>query len=335
MGFNTMTLSKKIHLIGITLLFASYQVGASELGVPNTFSAGSSAVAADVNDNFTAVKGSVNDNNARLAALEAIILTLQAELAEVKANSALSLDSLVSVETDANGLQTVLFSGVNVQVVNGEHQMLSNGLGNLIVGYNFLASGNIAATEVCSKGGNVDQTSCENVGGIWAKDHRTGSHNLVGGRGNNYSLTGGIVFGRNNTINSRDSSLTGGSFNIASGFNSSVSGGSFNVASGSSSSVSGGEKSNASGINASVSGGMQNFAMGSHSSVSGGGFNRASGEKSSVSGGSANGSVGNYSSINGGAGNLAQGDYSTVSGGQSRSVIDIYDWAAGSLLEDL
>ena len=51
-------------------LLASYAATADELTTPNTFAAGEPAVAAEVNDNFIAVETAVNDNNARIAALE-------------------------------------------------------------------------------------------------------------------------------------------------------------------------------------------------------------------------------------------------------------------------
>ena len=45
-------------------------VSASELTIPNSFSAGTPAIAAEVNENFDAVAVAVNDNNARIAAME-------------------------------------------------------------------------------------------------------------------------------------------------------------------------------------------------------------------------------------------------------------------------
>jgi hypothetical protein len=51
-------------------LLASYAATADELTTPNTFAAGEPAVAADVNENFSAIETAVNDNNARIAAME-------------------------------------------------------------------------------------------------------------------------------------------------------------------------------------------------------------------------------------------------------------------------
>jgi hypothetical protein len=138
----------------------------------------------------------------------------------------------------------------------------SNGLGNLIVGYN---------------------ESRVVFGGT---DDRTGSHNVVVGEFNNFSSFGGLVVGGFNEISGQFASVSGGTANTASGFGSSVSGGSANTASGDFSSVSGGAGNTASGFFSSVSGGLNNKASGNIASVSGGDENTASGDVSSVSGGS-------------------------------------------------
>ncbi len=134
----------------------------------------------------------------------------------------------VSIEGD-----TMLFKGVNVQIVNGlDNTHTINGTGNLIVGYN----------ELRGEG-----------------DDRTGSHNIVIGKNNNYSAYGGLVVGYQNEISGEYSSVSGG-LNTASGFGSSVSGGYQNIASNSYSSVSGGFSNTASGNGSSVSGGSYNTA---------------------------------------------------------------------------
>lgn len=59
--------------LAIALSVASLPALASELAVPNTFTAGSRAVAADVNANFSAVQNAVNDNDARITTNESMI----------------------------------------------------------------------------------------------------------------------------------------------------------------------------------------------------------------------------------------------------------------------
>jgi hypothetical protein len=71
----------------------------------------------------------------RIVALEAALAATQAELAHLKNNSVLELDGRLKLARK-NGYATALFTGVNVQVVNGLGKTESlTGLGNLIVGY--------------------------------------------------------------------------------------------------------------------------------------------------------------------------------------------------------
>ena len=295
--------SLKLTRLGVLAVSAimSQSLYAGSVSIPNSFTAGEPAVAAEVNANFDAVKTAVDDNDSRIATLEATIASLQETVAaqattisnlqnnisSVQSNSVLALDGSLQLVTDINGYPTAQFTGVNVQVINGVDQYAANGVGNLIVGYNGIRFG---VDSVCSDGAyNTDQATCEANGGIWAANHKSGSHNLVGGVRNSYSSTGGLVFGSDNAINGAGAVVTGGYNNVASGSLSSV------------------------------SAGVNNTASELHSSVSGGASNIASGRGSSVSGG---------------AGNTASGDSSSVSGGQTRSATDLFDWAAGSLFED-
>lgn len=61
---------KNTHYITVAVaaLFISSTAWAGTLTIPNTFTAGSPAVAADVNANFTAGKTAVDDNNTRITA---------------------------------------------------------------------------------------------------------------------------------------------------------------------------------------------------------------------------------------------------------------------------
>jgi hypothetical protein len=143
----------------------------------------------------------------------------------------------------------VLFSGVNVRIVNGTgNTETTNRCGNLIVGYN--------------------ESRPDLLGG----DVRTGSHNIIVGQQNNYSSFGGLVAGFLNDSQAAYASVSGGNHNTASGNYSSVSGGNANFATGNSSSVSGGADNFAQGDASSVSGGVENAAQPSDASVSGGFF---------------------------------------------------------------
>lgn len=114
----------------------------------------------------------------------------------------LSHMSIVYLDDGAGGLaKTIRFSGVNVQLVNGLEATngnpsdpgsatitTTNGLGNLIVGYNELTG-----------------------------DLRTGSHNVVVGPYHSFSGFGGAVIGRDHTSSAAYASVTGGISNRASG----------------------------------------------------------------------------------------------------------------------
>lgn len=256
--------------------------------------------------------------------LEKRVAKLEEQLARITKNSVLALGGKLKL-TQVNGHKTALFTGVNVQVVNGLGKTDTvNGLGNLIVGYNtartavWMQSTKGDPYEICSNGAHDDATNCTADGGVWAVDHKSGSHNIVGGDRNAYSSFGGLVVGTENAINQSFATVTGGSNNLARGTNSSIGGGMQNTASGAESNVSGGAYNTASGGAGSVSGGNTNTASGMTSSASGGWGNTASGDESSVSGGSSN---------------TASGRTSSVSGGNGRNAPADDNWAAGNLLE--
>jgi hypothetical protein len=96
----------------------------------------------------------------------------------------------------------VVINGANLRIVNGlGDTRTTNGLGNLIVGYN------------------------DTRGGLVTDDIRTGSHNVVVGRQLNYGSFGGLVVGELNDILGQFASVSGGTGNRALGGYSSVSGG--------------------------------------------------------------------------------------------------------------
>jgi hypothetical protein len=202
------------------------------------------------------------------------------------------------------GANEVVITGANLRIVNGLGETdTTNGLGNLIVGYNELRQ--------------LPPSSCPPENQNLCKDTRTGSHNVVVGDGLNFSSFGGLVIGQFNEISGEFASVSGGADNTASGNYSSVSGGQRNTASGFAASVSGGHFNTASGFESSVSGGQSNTA-------SGGGF-------SSVSGGVGNTASGGFASVSGGRVNTASGDFASVSGGLQRTAPGRDNWAAGPL----
>lgn len=169
----------------------------------------------------------------RVTALEATVAQQQTVIAALQAK-------LAKVTVSADG-KDITLSGANLHIVNGlgsTDAKPSNGLGNLIIGYN------------------------ESRSLYHEADVRTGSHNLIVGSQNNYSSYAGICIGNYNTISAPFAAVSGGYENTASGFSGSVIGGSYNTASG---------------REASVSGGLGNTASGSLSCV-GGGYNVTDGQ---------------------------------------------------------
>jgi hypothetical protein len=172
----------------------------------------------------------------------------------------------VSLENEGRVLR---FSAVNVQVVDGSGDTDgdTNGLGNLIVGY------------------NEDAES--------ARD-RSGSHNLVVGSEHTFSSYGGFVAGLENAVTGPNSTVSGGVANEASAQGTSVSGGTQNRATAAGASVSGGDSNEASGVASSVAGGLGNRSSNVGASVGGGSDNEAGGLASSVSGGLGRAVSGNH-----------------------------------------
>jgi hypothetical protein len=256
--------NRKLFLLSLSLsvLFFSAATPGSELTIPNTFTAGTLARAAEVNANFNEVSTAVNDNNTRVAELETQNADLVARL-EVLENFIGQLQQSLSLETDNQGNPTVVFSGVNVHINNGENATATvNGLGNLVIGYDETRTG----VFVCSDGRYASQGVCENNGNVWAVSHKSGSHTLVIGPGHSYSQWGGLLAGYRNVVNGIAAAVSGGSDNQAGGAYSSVSGGGTNRASGANSSVSGGfiNITTAGADHASVSGGVLKLANGEY-----------------------------------------------------------------------
>jgi trimeric autotransporter adhesin len=205
------------------------------------------------------------------------------------------LPHITYVASGVGGKPTIEFSGVNVQIVNGEGKTASvNGEGNLVVGYD------------------------ENKEG---KHEQTGSHNLILGEEQTFTSYGGFLAGFSNSLTAPLASVTGGENNVAAHERDSVSGGDKNEANGIFAAwVGGGRGNRAIGSSASVSGGVGNIASGEFTSASGGNGNVASGTSASVSGGETNRASGAVSSITGGELSESIGQLSSVEGGLKNTV---------------
>lgn len=203
----------------------------------------------------------------------------------------------------------LVLTGVNLHLRNGLNRSdSSNGLGNLILGYN--------ETRPIPAGQPNPNA-------------KTGSHNLIIGPRHNYTAFGGIVGGYQNQI-SGPYACALGQLNEASGICAIVCGGELNVASATSATVSGGNTNHAEGINSSISGGQLNTASGENSSIQGGSLNEVGGRMASVAGGVRNRALGTASSISGGflCETAPAAQWSSVSGGRGIALTRLASWGA-------
>jgi hypothetical protein len=121
-------------------------------------------------------------------------------------------DKLVHITsaTTADGLNEVVISGANLRIVNGlRATRTTNGVGNLIIGYN--------EPRLPGRPPPGGPPSDPN--------NRTGSHNIIVGSGHNFSSFGGLVVGNSNEISGDFAAVSGGNLNTASGVLAAVSGG--------------------------------------------------------------------------------------------------------------
>jgi hypothetical protein len=233
----------------------------------------------------------------RVKKLEGKVATLETKAAASESKIAAleaTLKGVTRIESGIGGKPTIQFSGVNVQVVNGEGKTeTTNGEGNLVIGYD--------------------------LGVLEPEKTQAGSHNLVLGYAPTYTSWGGIVAGLDNKITGGYASVTGGAGNTASAQGASVSGGIKGTAFGEMASVTGGEENSAYYYDT-ASGGRHNLAganSGEWATVSGGEYNEA-GTNSWVGGGLRNHALGRFgvpgafNSIFGGKELTANGEFETL-----------------------
>ena len=178
--------------------------------------------------------------------------------------------SLVPVaERSSFGQDTWNLSGLNVRLDNGAGTTYgaSNGLGNLILGYNE------------SEGGHRDAE-----GNFMDGEVRVGSHNLVVGAGHTYGSNGSLLGGYNNSLFGQGSAILSGQASLVTGTWSAILGGLDNRATATNTCISGGHSNTASGDRASVSGGLLNISAGIATSILGGQYMQVSEQYETASG---------------------------------------------------
>jgi hypothetical protein len=291
---------------------------------------------ADLEATVAELEGDLADSDGTITDLEADVATLSAELSALSGNSVLALDGYVYLDDSVPQREKVVMEGVNLQVINGLGSTNSyNARGNIIIGYD---ESQPAHEAFCSLGQYTTEIDCVNNAEIWDSSLKIGSHNLVLGEGNNYTVAGGIVSGVRNVINGPYSNAVGGRENVSSAYSGTTVGGFRNaMANGANYSVMAGGAGNFSDqIDSFMAGGAQNQITGGGvgAAAIGGRFNILSGSSSVIAGGENNQASSLSAVVTGGNSNVASGERSTVSGGLQRSAVGEDDWVAGALFQD-
>ncbi len=192
----------------------------------------------------------------RISALETAQKTTTTAIASLTSNVTTlnTKTKYLTTGVDRNGYPASYFTACNVYIQDGLGSTSgmptdpidlglyhngplprTNGLGNLIIGYN-------EPQAFHAPGGTVT-------------GQYTGSHNLIVGAGNQYSSFGAIVGGQVNYSDAPYGSILNGYQDECSGSVSTITAGVYNLATGVLSSVGGGYNNSASGVNSTVSGG--------------------------------------------------------------------------------
>ena len=228
--------------------------------------------------------------------MQAQITALQSQVASLEASAVPGLGDYVSVDDSAH---TVLVSGANLQVHNGQSTSASNGLGNVILGFNGL---------------QADQDPLET---------RNGSHNLVVGYGHFYTGNDNLISGVTNRAYG-DQGVVFGFNNRSWDVNTTVLGGGNNGAYGNATTVVGGFSNVTYGTSNVVLGGGGNVSNGNADVIVGGDNNVTNGDFALCMGGLQNTVNASWNSILGGQGNLIEGgtDNCLILGGKNNDIVN-------------
>ena len=353
------------NISAIMLIVIAYPLQASSLSIPNTFSAGSPAVAAEVNGNFSAAKTAVDDNDSRISLLETALATLQMTVSSQAAtmtslqndltaanNTVITLQTALAGKADANHNHDGTYSPTSHDHAGAyapaSHNHAQSDIGNLSsdLGTHSSQISAINNSEIMTLDpyitvANDSRGPIATLSGINLQlNNGAGTTNTINGLGNliiGYDEQGTTSINRcsigmNGTtqVNAANCLANGGTLSTT-GFKT----GSHYLVLGSENNYSSyggllaGLRNFSNSRYASVSGGAGNTASGYYSSVSGGYGNTASGVTASVSGGHSNTASERSASVSGGRSNTASSYYSSVSGGIGCTVGTQYAWGVG------
>jgi|GEM_PF-471461 len=258
--------------------------------------------------------------------MQAQITALQSQVASLEASAVPGLGDYVSVDDSAH---TVLFSGANLQVVNGtDNQTQGNSLGNVVVGYNPVDSIEQYALRSGSHNlivgsSHIYNGSCNIIGG---KSNQTqGLYGIVTGEYNEFSgLGGGMIGGRYNVNSLNDGATLGGRNNTIDSDGGAIVGGGGNtvlreqavVIAGTGNWI--GSESGTNSRYAVICGGRNNAVNdGQWGGIFGGNFNEINGELGCSIAGNGNNVINGL--VAGGQSNVADGNHAVVVGGNNNA----------------
>lgn len=106
------TMGQVVGLLSIVFLGAAVIAYASTVTIPNTFTSGTTISSSEMNDNFSAVKSAVDDNDTRITAVESTVNNLQLTRTISIPAFALAFGSSGPITADFKGLRwSFTFSG--------------------------------------------------------------------------------------------------------------------------------------------------------------------------------------------------------------------------------
>jgi hypothetical protein len=161
-----MKMTKKMILLLIAIAGYSWSTAifAGTLSVPNSFSAGSTTSAADMNSNFSAVETAVNDNDTRISALEASSAPVFQGFSSTTMDGAYGIFAMAQAcSSSFAGSKVCTTREIMNSVYNGNASNLSNNawvLPDLIP----LDSGALESTTGRSEGTPVNYFACNGWG---------------------------------------------------------------------------------------------------------------------------------------------------------------------------
>ncbi len=194
-------------LLGCTLFIGS-AVFAGDLSIPNTFEAGTKAIAAEVNANFSAVETAVDDNDARIFDLESSTIE---SVGNVGGNIDMIGGTNISVTSDdVNNTITIALTGTVANATNATNATNADTLdgqhGSYYMNASNINAGTLNVARYSAYSDLADEGYLANASGDVALNNGTVQANLNADMVDGYHYTSFI---RKNTTESANIYVTG------------------------------------------------------------------------------------------------------------------------------